>query len=367
MSKFQLPDPDLWAVKMVQGAVAADCFGVEFEHTRERLRCTIYGPPVPSAFDMLKYLLNAQTPPHRALHHWLVGLRSLFGSCDSEWKWISEINGEREEIRVRDGQPVDSYSEGNSEVDTLTIELTSPRGIGPWEGGTYKLLCDRCKLCHIPVTFDRRLISQQDPALLTSAKYAVLWMESGKKDLAHFPVKVVTRAKSPKMPVLLATKTLAKNDGVHPCSHIVCVSPAKWRRGKVEVYWMRDGSLIGPLETVEQVSPSVSIQIICPGSGLQMDLSEWAPREPQSQFPDGAVLTSLVEIAELLRPRVERSVSFDVREYLPWIQRLGDLGDVIADTISLICRDSQNIGIPPEFVFGIDEFAKNKSLTLRTL
>jgi hypothetical protein len=107
MGRFQLPHAGYWAVKMVQGAVAAGCFGVEFRMTARHLICRVLGAPVPSAHGLLKQMLSGQAPRERSQRHWIVALRSLYGEEPQTWSWVSEIDGIREEVLFVDGnQPL---------------------------------------------------------------------------------------------------------------------------------------------------------------------------------------------------------------------------------------------------------------------
>ena len=248
MSRFQLPDPALWVVKMVQGAVAARCFGVEFLFDRHEIRCRVYGPPIPNALDLLKVLLGGDSPKERYIHHWLVALRSLFGRELAEWNWSSEIEGEREEVRLIDGEPVCRSSSCEHELDTLTISLKTPASRTPvsLSHAEYKYLCSLCALCPIPVTADGRLISQQHPACLIRADYAAIWMEGARVEQASFPLHTTNPHPKQMKPVLIARKPLPDGDEIRPCSRIVIVAPTRRQSpAGTEVFWLRDGALLG--------------------------------------------------------------------------------------------------------------------------
>jgi hypothetical protein len=366
MSRFQLPDPTLWAVKMVQGAVAAGCFGVEFHFTRQEMRCSIYGAPIPNALDLLRSLLSGNSPTARDLHHWIVAIRSLFGREFTRWGWSSVIDGERDKVTIVDGEPISRTESCEAPVDSLRleIELSPPRGPVPTVGHSeYKHLCDLCALCPIPVTVDGRLVSQQHPACLMTANFAAVWMEQAVAG-PYFPLD--TNREHPKnlKPFLIASKTLAKEKGVHPCSRIVMVgSPGRWQTGGADVYWIRDGALLGPI-SLQQSIPSVRLQIICPGDQLQMDLSEWGIRSPEQSFPAEEILRTVRELGDHLRPRKKKSVRLDYKTDFPWLSKLGELGLQIAEFMEFFGKSEGKVGLPEEFIDGIDSIAGSSSLSL---
>ena len=368
MSQFQLPTPGLWAVKAVQGAVAAGCFGVEFTMTRDAIQCRVLGSPIPSAHELFQQLLSGKAPSNRANHHWVVALRSLFAANAERWGWTSEIDGMREEVEFQNGEPVTREgSASQSELDTLTIRLPMVARLGNQFGvgvSEYKLLCDCCQLCPMPVTVDSRLISQQNPAYLTTANYAALWMEKRDTGTPGFTLNFSEHKSKKKKPTLIAAKVLANNPGNHECSLLICVSPAKRNQGSAHIRWMRDGALLDPIEILGTDS-GVNVTIICPGDDAQMDLSEWALRNPQFSFPEPQILDTLQDISNTLRPRIKRNVSYDLESRLSWLRKFGSAGELVGTALCFILKSEDVVGIPGEFVHAIDSIAKQKELRLR--
>ena len=140
-------------------------------------------------------------------------------------------------------------------------------------------------------------------------------------------------------------------------------SPGRWQTGGADVYWVRDGALLGPI-SLHQSIPSVRLQIICPGDQLQMDLSEWGIREPEQSFPAEEVLRTVRELADHLRPRKKKSVRLDYKIDFPWLSKLGELGVQIAELMELFGKSEGKVGLPEDFIDGIDSIAGNSLLSL---
>jgi hypothetical protein len=365
MSRFQLPDPALWAVKMVQGAVAAGCFGVEFKFTRTAIVCQIYGAPIPAAHDLLKVLLRSEAPRTRAIHHWVVALRSLFGHEVSRWGWASQVDGVREQVDVVDGEvhtrslpsehPVDSFE--------VKLEVESTKGLKPSAGfAEYRHVCHRCRLCPIPVTADGRLVSRQHPAGLVRADYAAVWFERAGQDEPFFLYPAEADEGKRTKPVVIASKALREKE----CSRIVMVAPSCGRGAPTSsVYWLRDGALVGPVG-MNPPPRGIQVQVICPGDHLAMDLSEWGVREPDRSFPADHILRSLREMGDNLRPRKSKSVKFDRGEF-QWLTKLGVLSEFVGDILEILGKSEEKVGLPEEFVDGLDDYCARPFLSLARL
>jgi hypothetical protein len=217
----------------------------------------------------------------------------------------------------------------------------------------------------MPVTVDRRLISQQHPATLTMADFATLWMEKCLDPQSGFPLNLKTEHPSKTRPTLIATKTLAADPGVHACSLLLCASPAILGVASADVYWLRDGALLGPTRLSGPVK-NTQLLIVCPGDNLTMDLSEMAIREPGKSFPEQAVLRSLREMGSVLRPRIIKSVPYDINKHLPWLRRVEFVRELAEVFMGIFARAENSVGIPAEFVHGIEDLASRSSLTLIT-
>lgn len=353
---------------MVQGAVASESFGVEFVFTRDRLLCTVYGAPVPSAHELLKVLLSGGTPSDRGLHHWIVALRSLYGETREAWGWTSCREGAVESVRFEAGEPMTEFlPDGPDEVDTLRVTIALRRTAhGAMKLGVdeYYLLCRHCGLCTMPVTVDSRLISQQHPGSLARGRYAALWLEKG-SEVDSFPISISATKPGKSVPTLIATKTLADDEAAHPCSLMVSVSPARLWRPAFEVYWLRDGAMMGPREVLGG-PPELDIVVVCPGDRLATDLTEWALREPERCFPGGAILKVMQEIGVALHPRIAKSVKFEQSFYLPWLKKLWIIGQLLEPVLLLFAQSENQVGLPAEFVNAIVELGRRSEIRLRS-
>lgn len=322
---------------------------------------------MPRASDLLKLLLSGQPPKERALHHWIVALRSLFNRESPRWGWVSSIDGEQDTVEFVDGEPRTHTATRRHEVDTLELTLQLPpneKSIAFFGPAEYKQLCDRCALTPIPVTADGRIVSQQPPAVLVQSDFAAVWFEESevKENVFSYYAKA-THSKKTK-PFLIASKTLKSEGEIAPCSNILIAGSTNRRKPPgTEVFWLRDGALLGPMR-LDQTIRGVKIQIICPGDHLQMNLSEWGTREPQAFFPNDAVVRGLREMSDHLRPRKSKVVDFDYKRDLKWLTRLGELGVIIGDILDGMAKRDDKVGLPEEFVDGLDEFCLHNHLLL---
>lgn len=368
MSRLQLPHPGLWVVKMVQGAVASGCFGVEFGFGKSQLTCTVYGAPIPSAHQLLKILLTGNTPGEPGLRHWIVALRSLYGETSTDWGWSTCRDGVTESVRFDNGDPVTDRLEGGSrEVDILSVFVEMRRsGTGGAKLGAdeYHLLCKHCPLCPLPVTADKRLVSQQHPGILARGRYAVLWSEKGEKPGSSFSLYEGPGTPGKGVPPLIAAKTLSKVEGVFSCSLLVSVSPARLWRPAFEVFWLKDGALVGPRQVADG-PPELDIVVVCPGDDISTDLTEWALREPETHFPAQTVLRVLQEIGTTLHPHLAKIVkASEIDHRRPWLRKLGRLGEVLGGFLDDLLPESQ-LGLPAEFVEAIAKLGAREQLEVK--
>ena len=99
---------------------------------------------------------------------------------------------------------------------------------------------------------------------------------------------------------------------------------------------------------------------------MAMDLSEWGVREPDRSFPADHILRSLREMGDNLRPRKSKSVKFDRGEF-QWLTKLGVLSEFVGDILEILGKSEEKVGLPEEFVDGLDDYCARPFLSLARL
>ena len=373
LSQFQLPESGLWAVKMVQGAVAAQLFGVEFVFSSSSIECRMYGTQVPSAKSLLDALVHSSASSKRAHRHWATALRSLYGQEFRRITWVSEDREQAEIVSIDKEQiTLSARPVRDLEVERFFLKIEYPSRWFPWPSvgiDEYKLLCDRCRLCPLPVSADSRLLSQQHPSKLQQAASAVLWMLGPKEDGdPTFPLLVENALEDGAPPDLLISKWVSEGLGVHQCSLMVWLSPNAGKLEAPKVFWLRDGALIGPVHLTSPLE-GLSMTVVCPGDQAETDLSEWALRDPKSAFPATRVLECMQAIRDLLRLQVSKEktsgpgeslglgayVSLEACLWLGWIGLA--LGATVAVTSMLVgAVKTSQVGKPKVFLSAVEKF-----------
>ncbi len=383
LSQFQLPEAGLWVVKMVQGAVAADLFGVEFAFSSSSIECRMYGAQVPSAKVLFEALVNSKAPSQRAQRHWVTALRSIYGQDFTRITWVSENHDQAEIVTIdKDQIKLTARPVQDLEVERFFLKIEYPSRWFPWSSvgvDEYKLLCDRCPFCPIPVTADSRLVSQQHPSRLTQGAVAALWMDGPRDGGPSFPLTIEEVPKGLTAPTLLVSKWASEDFGIHPCSLLVSLSPNGAKLEAPKVYWLRDGAVLGPLYLTTLLD-GLSMTVICPGDQAETDLSEWALRDPSTAFPAAQVLECVRAIRDLLRPRVAKQktsssgstlgtgawITAETCLYLGWAGLI--IGATIAVTSILVGAVSNSeAGVPQKFMNAIEEFCSAGPPTLESL
>lgn len=161
LSRFALPEPGLWIVKMVQAAVAAGADEVRITFLRRKVEIEFANASHWEAEDILRYVSGGALPEERGLAHLVFGLSaSAFGpeeqiawSCGRYQIKLTEdgveklVNPDTSKLKVVVTRARKRYS--------LSESLSFPaRYVMKQIAYEYKALIDRCIHCPIPLNID---------------------------------------------------------------------------------------------------------------------------------------------------------------------------------------------------------------------
>ena len=179
-------------------------------------------------------------------------------------------------------------------------------------------------------------------------------------------------------PVLVVSKWASEYPGLHQCSLMVWLSPNRGRQEAPQVYWLRDGALVGPVHLSTPMK-GVKMTVVCPGDCADTDLGEWALRDPGTALPTVRLMECMQEIRELLRLRVAKGRASksdtDLRTGIQYVDEvwaaLGWTGQVISSavvtTAKLVGAASRSLeGVPPDFLSAVQEFCAAGPPTLES-
>ena len=161
LSRFALPEPGLWIVKLVQSAVAAGAEEIRVTFLRQKVEIEFTNTCQWEAEDILAYISGAELPTDRGLAHLVFGLSvSAFGpeeqiawSCGRHQIKLTEDGVEKSpnphpaQIKITVTRAKKRY--------TLGQRLNFPvRHLMKQTAYEYKALIDRCIQCPIPLKID---------------------------------------------------------------------------------------------------------------------------------------------------------------------------------------------------------------------
>jgi hypothetical protein len=280
-------EPGLWAVKWVQGAVAAKASEIHFNFTRQRVQVGCYGPLDVDAKALMEMVLGGRIPGDTAQRHWVTALRGL-GAGQVGWLSLTTHCGhERTVVVLKDGR-LEINQDQRSNTAPLFLAFAPAKSTPIWRSGAAwsderDALASRLQFCSMPVLVDKKGVSRRSP--FESSKVMLSLMEPAEEGQPYFcmygdPTQILS-------PSLMEAPNLAH--ALQRCALMIAVSRSPAAAGKAHVFWMRDGALIGPIEVVGGTG-AIGLDIICPGDHPDVDLSEWALRDPSSFFPQELVL-----------------------------------------------------------------------------
>ncbi len=294
MSRYQMPAPGLWAVKLVQGAVAAGARRVTFTLGRNSLEFRCFGEFTVDATDLLGKVVQGRPCADRALAHWITALRAALGK-EPETLVLTTCQGDLlQQIEVRGGQVRSTQRslEGSHIYHRLALKLTYGRASGSRPNAAeFQELYQRCRLCPIPVVVDGKDVLRENLPYWTS------YLQPSEAEQPTMALSVQPQSGTESFH-LVGDRLL--RPGTYRASMFLGVALTS-RPSKPHLYWLRDGVLLGPYATA---GPSVTarVDIVLPGDDVDLDLSEWGVREHGQLFPARAVQDALTHLGRVVAP-----------------------------------------------------------------
>lgn len=300
----------LWAVKWVQGGVAAGATRVIAGFRRGSLDIDLYGHFPADVKRLAKCILNDRLPPRGAERHWVMALRHLRNRKLS-MRLVSRKGPHHKQIVTidREGEmkAFEEPFEGGSGTLSVRVDPARRRALARAANWTSEItaLRTRLRLCHVPIVLEKSLLN--DAPAYQDRRVLMSWMEQALGDEPHFwvlgnPQRILA-------PHLVEPDSEAL--GLHRCSLMLSLRSGPPGRGVAKVWWVRDGALVGPVQLVGPTGV-LRIEIVCPGD-RDGELSEWAARDPWSFFPDKLALSVARRLAgglDSLLPELAARESF---------------------------------------------------------
>lgn len=294
----------LWAVKWVQGAVAAGASRTTVEVKKGRLSLEAFGPIRLDPRQLAQQAVTGVEPRSPAERHWVMALRHLrtlkiiptLMCRDDHTKLLVTIHpdGDLESVTERyDG------GAGNFGLQVRLANKPKPWAT-PWQPELHSLF-HRLRFCPIPVILAKQSLSQRpvydDPATVMS------WMEPALGGEAFLET-----TGNPKQ--VLSPRLVERAEGrdeIKRCSLVFNLSVVRPGDGLARVWWVKDGALVGPVRLVGPTG-AAGIEIICAGD-RSGSLSEWAARDAWTFFPDKLALSVARRLAGGLDSLIPQSAA----------------------------------------------------------
>lgn len=164
LSRFALPEPGLWVVKLLQAAVASGATQIKFTFERRLVSVDFIPPETWDAEDLMHELLSANTPSDSARRHLFAGILGAALGFSQEIAWacgdkvvIVDKNGPRAEdrggathgFRLQAKRPHRSALKSgffSSPINYLFKQTAQE----------FKALVDRSRVCPIEILIDNR-------------------------------------------------------------------------------------------------------------------------------------------------------------------------------------------------------------------
>lgn len=291
LGRHQLADPALWAVKLAQSGVALEASRLAFKLDYSRTTVTFFGTPELDASELARMLLSGELPAEGWKRHLVVGLRAFYGQNPLRLSW-SDSGGRRvvwegEQVEV---VPCASLAEGATLV--VVAELHPfPRSIFRLNYALrqtmaeHQALSDRLQLCHIPITLDGRLISQQFPpyprpavSKFTQAalrrRHVALTLAQG-----HLPL-AMPEVSSSKMDLRASSVPAPR---LNPPLRVGAVMVLRPPVPESRCFFVKDGALLDPV-MLDFYNTHWKLDLYLDADDLGTDLSEFKPLHPQVDF-----------------------------------------------------------------------------------
>lgn len=180
LSRHQLPEPGLWLVRLVQGAVALDVVGgIRIEFGRRQVKMAFRTRRGPSAEELLRALFSGSLFADPALNHLVCALRASAADSNEHIEWFVSQQGQGERICLsRDGlsrSPASFYGSGGSHAYEILVRRPPPAmplkkalrkrvvDLVKEVADEYSALVSRCWCAPVPIEIDGHPLAPSIP------------------------------------------------------------------------------------------------------------------------------------------------------------------------------------------------------------
>lgn len=285
--------PGAWAVRWVQGAVAAAAQQVNISLEARAAVVSCYGGFSVQARSLAEQFVNGRIPTAPELRYWvsaLDGLEQFPGRL-----YLSTRSGTVQQVAtLENGSLLEVTStELQGAAANLILRLEPAKrsrlGASPWNPER-SALQEKLAFCPIPVLLGKTLISGRTAYQRRSA--LMNWMEPAAVDERSFlmqgdPQQILA-------PGIVSPRgiTIAP----HRCSMMVTLARAKDGRGAARVYWLHDGALTSAVRVAGETG-ALEVDIVCPGDRPGLSLRQWYELDPASLFAESRLQSIVLRLA----------------------------------------------------------------------
>lgn len=302
-------EPGMWAVRWIQGAVAAGAQQANFAFSRRTVEAHLYGNFNTNSRQLAEQFVRGHIPTADCDKHWVTALDGL-ENFPGRIRLASRSMGEekRQIMHIEQGSIVQTEQDrppGASANLSLVLELTqSPPLMSTAWSAELKLVSRRLKYCPLPVMVGRKLVSQHTPYQESSALMS--WMEPAIGSERFFlmqgdPRQVLS-------PWIDPTRGYVHTP--HRCSLVLMLSRVPSGQGQARAYWLRDGAVHGPVRVAGSTG-CLKMDILCPGDRPGLEFQDWYRCDPDSLFPVALVLSVARRLASGLDSMAQQAEATD--------------------------------------------------------
>lgn len=285
LGRFQLADPGLWVVKVAQAGVSLGASRIDCRLSYSGATLRFFDTPEVDAHEVARLFLSGELPGDGWKRHLLVGLRAFLGQSSARLSW-RDGNGRTVSLHeggLEVGQEAVSRKDRGASLVVVGQLSIIPRTLFRFNHGLrqtaaeHRALSDRLQLCHIPVILDGRTISRQFPPHapqgLHQADYVYIALPAEGGD--GFSLGYDKRNYSL---MNLPASSIPGKGKLSLLKALVVLNET----GYSHCYWVKDGALLN----CRELFFTYSIDLYLDGRSQDVDLSEFAPLDPQVGFQD---------------------------------------------------------------------------------
>ncbi len=294
-----------WATRLVQAAVACGSREVRFVFRRVSIDVTVVGGRLPTA-DQLFCLATCNEPLEDvSLRHFVAALRGLFQLATRSLEW--ESGGEKMEFSGN--KLTRSASKAGETSLSVRVKFQLRRLLYMRQiASDYKEVCDRSRLCPIPVLVDSRPISRCEPPTPVTKNISAVWVSEEREDGFHFPIYLGDATGSASKDGIYIgeedswiTRRSSAEAGMYSCPLIVCLTKSRQRSGMGTVHWLVDGILVEQTRLPCPVD-KWEVDLVLPATLDDLEATGCGPKDPDKLIPRELVAETLQAVHDTLKP-----------------------------------------------------------------